>query len=129
MKKYVMVLAVAAFVVMSVVTGFAQNGKKVYTNKDLEKYVGQKTQEVQIRYSGRKVTLDFDDASVTGILALLADIARQDGYMLTVDKRIQGKATLKMTEVSWDQVLDFLAENYNLVKTVKGKSIVIAPQR
>ncbi|HYA26683.1 MAG TPA: secretin and TonB N-terminal domain-containing protein, partial [Thermodesulfovibrionales bacterium] len=74
-----------------------------------------------------KVTLDLSDVNLSGALTLLGDIARQDGYTLSVDPRVQGKITLKMTNVPWDQILDFLAENYHLSKVVKDKMIVIAP--
>lgn len=128
MRRCMTLFVVASLVVFMVLPGFAI-GKKIYTNKDLEKYVGKKAQETPMKYSGRKVTLDFDDANITGVLALLSDIARQDGYTLAVDKRIRGKITLKMTDVSWDEVLDFIVENHNLLKTVKGKSIMVSPRR
>ncbi len=119
-------LILLVFCALSVV--FAA-GKKIYTNKDLEKYAGHKGVETPIKYTGRKVTLDFDDANLSGVLTVLSDIVRQDGYTLTVDKGIQGKITLKMTRVAWDEVLDFLVENHGLVKTVKGKSIIVSPPK
>ncbi len=115
---------------------------RIYTNKDLERYTNTKSQEAPVKnqeapvkgqeaplkYSGKKVTLDFSDANLTAVLSLLSDIAKHDGYTLTADPRIQGKITLKMTNVPWDQVLDFLTENYHLVKVVKEKTITIAPR-
>ncbi len=123
-----MMSALTLLVFCALSVAFA-GGKKIYTNKDLEKYTGTKGVETPVKYSGRKVTLDFDDASLAGVLTVLSDIARQDGYALTVDKGIQGKITLKMTGVPWDEVLDFLVENHDLVKTVKGKSILLSPPK
>jgi type II secretory pathway component HofQ len=120
--------ALTVLVLFAVCSVFAAS-KKIYTNKDLEKYTGKKSSETAVKYTGRKVTLDFNEANLTGVLTLLSDIARRDGYTLTVDTRIQGKITLKMKNVSWDEVLDFLVENYNLVKTVKDKSIMISPPK
>lgn len=104
-------------------------GSKIYTNKDLEKYINKKSQEAAVKYTGEKVTLDLSDANLVGVLSLLSDIARHDGYNLSVDSRIQGKVTLRMTNAPWDQILDFLVENYHLIKAAKDKTIMISPAR
>jgi len=126
--KWMMMFVLPLLVLFAVSSVFAE-GKKIYTNKDLEKYTGRKSQETPVKYTGRKVTLDVNEAHLTGVLTVLSDIARQDGYTLTVDKRIQGKITLKMSSVSWDEVLDFLVEGNNLAKTVEGKSIFLSPSK
>ncbi len=127
MTKRATMFALALLVLFAVSFVFA-GGRKIYTDKDLEKYTGKKSRETPVKYTGRKVTLDFKEASLIGIFTVLSDIARQDGYMLTVDKRIQGKITLQLTSVSWNEVVDFLVEKHNLVKTVKGKSILVSPR-
>ncbi len=125
-------LALAALVFFQVSPLIGQ--ETIYTNKDLEKYMDKKSQEKsvsisvpQVKFAGKKVSLDVSDANLSGVLNLLSDIARQDGFALSVDPRTQGKITLKMTNVPWDQVLDFLVENYHLSKVVKDKMIMIAP--
>lgn len=128
MTKRMMMSALHLLVFFAVSSVFAES-RKIYTNKDLEKYTGRKSQETPVKYTGRKVTLDFVEANLTGVLTVLSDIARQDGYTLTVDKRIQGKITLKMTSVSWDEVLDFLVESHNIAKTMEGKSIILSPPK
>lgn len=126
--KRMTLLALGALILLQVSPVAGED--RVYTNKDLEQYGDTKSQEtpVRVKYAGKKVTLDLTDANLLGALTLLSDIARQDGYTLSVDPRVQGKITLKMTNVPWDQVLDFLAENYHLSKAVKDKTIVIAPR-
>lgn len=125
--KRMTLLALGAFILFQV-SPVAGEGR-VYTNKDLERYGDAKNKEtpVPVKYAGKKVTLDLSDANLSGAITLLSDIARQDGYTLSVDPRVQGKITLKMTNVPWDQVLDFLAENYHLSKVVKDKRILITP--
>lgn len=122
--------AVICFVALSVLfalsAAFAAD-QKIYTNKDLEKYTGRKDQETPVVYTGRRVTLDFRDSNLTGVLSVISDIARQDGYTLTIDRRIQGKITVKMKNVAWDKVLDFIVQEHHLVKTVNGKSIMVSP--
>jgi len=112
--KQVAICLVSLFVLLASSAAFAAE-LKIYTNKDLEKY------------TGRRVTLDFKNSNLTGVLSVLSDIARQDGYTLTIDKRIQGKITVKMKNVAWDKVLDFIVQEHRLVKTVNGKSITISP--
>jgi len=124
--KRMTILTLAMLILVSVSPVAGED--KIYTNKDLEKYADTKNRETPVKYSGNKVTLDFSDANLVAVLSLLSDIAKHDGYVLKVDPRIQGKVTLKMTTVPWDQVLDFLAENYHLVKVVKEKTITVAPQ-
>jgi type II secretory pathway component HofQ len=117
---------VSLFVLLASSAAFAAE-LKIYTNKDLEKYTGRKDQAAPGVYTGRRVTLDFKNSNLTGVLSVLSDIARQDGYTLTIDKRIQGKITVKMKNVAWDKVLDFIVQEHRLVKTVNGKSITISP--
>jgi type II secretory pathway component HofQ len=117
---------VSLFLLLASTAAFAAD-QKIYTNKDLEKYTGRKDQEVPVVYTGRRVTLDFKNSNLTGVLSVLSDIARQDGYTLTIDRRIQGRITVKMKNVAWDKVLDFIVQEHRLVKTVNGKSITISP--
>lgn len=125
--KRMMTCLLTLLVLLAVSSAFAA-GNKIYTNKDLERYTDRKSQETPVNYTGRQVTLDFKESNLTGVLAVLSDIARQDGYTLTVDsRRIQGKITVKMKSVPWDKVLDFIVEEHHLVKTVRGKSIMISP--
>ncbi len=129
-------LVLAALILFQVCPVIGQ--EMIYTNKDLEKYIDKKSQEKsvstsapqsasQVKFAGKKVSIDVSDANLSGVLSLLSDIARQDGFVLSVDPRTQGKITLKMTNVPWDQLLDFLIENYHLSKVVKDKMIMIAP--
>lgn len=102
-------------------------GGKIYTNKDLEKYSNKRGKEATVKYNGKKVSLDFTDASLTAVFSLISDIARQDGYTLLVDPGIKERITLKIANVPWDEALDFLTESHNLVKAVKDKTITISP--
>jgi type II secretory pathway component HofQ len=118
-------------VLLAVSAVFSASGE-IYTNEDLEKYTDKKGDQAPVppvQYTGRKVTLNFTEASLVGVLTVLSDIARRDGYTVTVDQQIRGRITLKVTSVSWDQVLDFLVETHGLVKTVKGKSIQLSPPK
>lgn len=79
---------------------------------------------VEGRYTGKKISLDFQDADIVPIFRLLADIS---GYNIVVDPNVKGKLTMKLINVPWDQTLDILLKTFNLGKTVEGNIIRIAP--
>lgn len=79
---------------------------------------------VEGKYTGRKISLDFQDADIVPIFRLLADIS---GYNIVVDPNVKGKLTMKLINVPWDQTLDIILKTFNLGKTVEGNIIRIAP--
>jgi len=79
---------------------------------------------VEGRYTGKKISLDFQDADIVPIFRLLADIS---GYNIVVDPNVKGKLTMKLINVPWDQTLDIILKTFNLGKTVEGNIIRIAP--
>src|SRR4030042_2802494 len=60
---------------------------------------------VEGKYTGKKVSLDFQDADIGPIFRLLADIS---GYNIVVSPEVKGKLTMKLINVPWDQVLDLI---------------------
>lgn len=79
---------------------------------------------VEGRYTGKKISIDFQDADIVPIFRLLADIS---GYNIVVDPNVKGKLTMKLINVPWDQTLDIILKTFNLGKTVEGNIIRIAP--
>ncbi len=79
---------------------------------------------VEGRYTGRKLSLDFQDADIVPIFRLLADIS---GYNIVVDPNVKGKLTMKLINVPWDQALEIILKTFNLGKSVEGNIIRIAP--
>ena len=77
------------------------------------------------RYSGKKISLDFQDAEIGPIFRLLADV---NGYNLVLDPSIKGKITIKLMNVPWDQALSIILNNFNLAKSIDGNILWIAPQ-
>ncbi|MEK6576480.1 MAG: type IV pilus secretin PilQ, partial [Nitrospirota bacterium] len=72
------------------------------------------------RYKGRKISLDFQDAEITSILRLLADIS---GKNMVIAEDVKGKMTLKLLNVPWDQALDIVLKMNNLGK-VEEESVI-----
>jgi type IV pilus assembly protein PilQ len=76
------------------------------------------------KYTGKKISLDFQDADIVPIFRLLADIS---GYNIVVSPQVKGKLTMKLINVPWDQALDLILKTFSLGKVVQGNIIRIAP--
>jgi type IV pilus assembly protein PilQ len=76
------------------------------------------------KYTGKKISLDFQDAEIGPIFRLLADV---NGYNLVLDPSVRGKITIKLMNVPWDQALDIILNTFNLSKSVEGNILWIAP--
>ncbi|HET6369916.1 MAG TPA: AMIN domain-containing protein, partial [Nitrospiria bacterium] len=63
------------------------------------------------RYVGRRISLDFQDADITNVIRLIADVS---GLNIVVGDDVKGKVTLKLTNVPWDQALDLILKMNNL---------------
>ncbi|NJN37070.1 MAG: hypothetical protein HC794_08450 [Nitrospiraceae bacterium] len=59
----------------------------------------------QTRYVGRRISLDFQQADITNILRLIAEVS---GFNIVVGEGVKSKVTMKMVNVPWDQALDML---------------------
>ncbi len=79
---------------------------------------------VEGKYTGRKISLDFQDSDIVPIFRLLSDIS---GYNIVVSPEVKGKLTMKLINVPWDQALDIILKTFSLGKNVEGNIIRIAP--
>ncbi len=75
-------------------------------------------------YTGKKISLDFQDADIIPIFRLLGDIS---GYNIVVNPEVKGKITLKLINVPWDQTLDIIMRTFHLSKIVEGNIIRVLP--
>ncbi len=76
------------------------------------------------KYTGKKISLDFQDADIIPIFRLLADVS---GYNIVIDPEVKGKITVKLINVPWDQALDLILKTHNLGMVLEGNIIRIAP--
>jgi len=77
----------------------------------------------QKRYVGRKISLDFQDADISNVLRLLADVS---GFNIVIGDDVKGKVTLKLINVPWDQALDIVLKMNNLGQIREGNIIRVA---
>jgi len=78
---------------------------------------------VRKRYVGRKVSLDFQDADLSNVLRLLADVS---GLNIVIGENVKGKVTLKLINVPWDQALDIVLKMNSLGQVREGNIIRVA---
>jgi type IV pilus assembly protein PilQ len=76
------------------------------------------------KYTGKRISLDFQDAEIGPIFRLLADV---NGYNLVLDPAVKGRITIKLMNVPWDQALDIILNTFNLSKSIEGNILWIAP--
>jgi type IV pilus assembly protein PilQ len=73
-------------------------------------------------YTGQKISLDFQDAEVSNILRLIADVSSLN---MVVGEEVKGKVTLKLFNVPWDQALDIVLRSKGLGQMREGNIIRI----
>ncbi|MFQ5587868.1 MAG: type IV pilus secretin PilQ [Nitrospiria bacterium] len=75
------------------------------------------------KYTGRKISLDFQDAEITNVVRLIADVS---GLNFVMGDDVKGSITIKMDDVPWDQALEIILEIQNLGMVRNGDIIRIA---
>jgi type IV pilus assembly protein PilQ len=68
-------------------------------------------------YTGKRISLDLQEADVKHVLRLLANIS---GNNLVMSDQVQGQITLKLDDVPWDQALDIVLQQMNLEVVQQG---------
>jgi len=67
--------------------------------------------ESRPRYTGKKVSLDFQDADVVNVLRLIGDVSESN---MVISDDVKGKVNLKLSGVPWDQALSIILKSNNL---------------
>ncbi len=80
--------------------------------------------KLKFGYTGEKLSLNFQDIEVRSVLQLLADFTDLN---IVVSDSVQGKLTLRLKNVPWDQALDIILQSKALGKRQAGNVIMIAP--
>lgn len=75
-------------------------------------------------YTGEKLSLNFQDIELRSVLQLLADFTDLN---VVVSDTVEGKLTLRLKNVPWDQALDIILQTKALDKRQSGNVIMVAP--
>ncbi len=86
-------------------TSEADGGEKNTPKEDL--VVG------ETRYIGRRISLDFQQADISNVLRLIAEVS---GFNMVVGEGVKSKVTMKLVSVPWDQALDMILKMNGLGK-------------
>jgi len=84
----------------------------------------EENRKAKFGYVGEKLSLNFQDIEVRSVLQLLADFTDLN---IVVSDSVQGKLTLRLKNVPWDQALDIILQTKALGKRQAGNVIMIAP--
>ncbi len=76
------------------------------------------------KYTGERLTLNFQDIDTRAVLQLLADVS---GKSIVVNDSVKGSVTLRLQNVPWDQALDVVLKTKGLGEREEGNVIIVAP--
>lgn len=82
-----------------------------------------KEQSLVARYSGRPITLDFKDADIRTVMQVFADFTKMN---LVLSDSVQGKVTVFLKDVPWDQALDIVMRSKGLVSSQSGNVLLVS---
>ncbi len=74
------------------------------------------------KYTGQKISIDFQDADLRAVLRLLGE---QAGKSIVTSPEVKGTTTISMQQVPWDQVLDTILSLNGLTKREEGNVITV----
>ncbi|MGK2914241.1 MAG: type IV pilus secretin PilQ [Porticoccaceae bacterium] len=81
-------------------------------------------QKSKFAYTGKKLSLNFQDIEVRSVLQLIADFTELN---LVASDTVTGNITLRLQNVPWDQALDIVLKAKGLDKRQDGNVLLVAP--
>jgi type IV pilus assembly protein PilQ len=76
----------------------------------------------ETRYVGRRISLDFQQADISNVLRLIAEVS---GFNIVIGEGVKSKVTMKLVSVPWDQALDMILKMNGLGKIKQGNILWI----
>jgi type IV pilus assembly protein PilQ len=81
-------------------------------------------QERLFEYTGSRLSFNFQDIEVRAVLQIIADFTDLN---LVASDTVQGRITLRLDNVPWDQALDMVLKTKGLDKRQVGNVLMVAP--
>jgi type IV pilus assembly protein PilQ len=75
-------------------------------------------------YTGKRISLNLVDTDIKQIFRLFHEIS---GLNFVLDPSVEGKVTIVLDQVPWDQALDIILKNNGLDKQMENNVVRIAP--
>jgi type IV pilus assembly protein PilQ len=76
-----------------------------------------------VNYTGKRISLNLVDANIKEVFRLFHEIS---GINFVLDPSVDGRVTIVVDNVPWDQTLDLILKNNSLDKVLEGNVIRIA---
>jgi type IV pilus assembly protein PilQ len=76
----------------------------------------------ETRYVGRRISLDFQQADISNVLRLIAEVS---GFNIVIGDGVKSKVTMKLVSVPWDQALDMILKMNGLGRIKQGNILWI----
>ncbi len=76
--------------------------------------------KVKKEYSGRKISLDFENAEITSVLRIISDVS---GFNVIASDSVKGSITMRLEDIPWDQAFDVILQAKNLKSEQIGNVI------
>ncbi|KAF0803766.1 fimbrial assembly protein PilQ [Alcanivorax xiamenensis] len=92
--------------------------------KPLTRGEAERKKRESFKYTGEKLSLNFQDIEVRSVLQLIADFTELN---LVASDTVAGKITLRLQSVPWDQALDLILKTKGLDKRKVGNVLLVAP--
>ncbi|AOE49093.1 Type IV pilus secretin PilQ [Kangiella sediminilitoris] len=92
--------------------------------KPLSKQEIERREREKPKYTGERLTLQFQDMDLKAILHTLGDFA---GINIVISDDVQGSMALNLVNVPWDQALDIILKSKGLDKRKEGNVMMVAP--
>lgn len=75
-------------------------------------------------YTGRRLSLDFVDADIRNVLRIIGEVS---GLNVVAGEDVQGKVTVRLVDLPWDQALAVILKTRGLDQVREANVIRIAP--
>ena len=83
-----------------------------------------KEKKEEFEFTGEKLSLNFQDIEVRAVLQIIADFTELN---LVASDTVQGRITLRLDNVPWDQALNLVLKTKGLDKRQVGNVLMVAP--
>ena len=102
-----------------------QNSAPTFKSEEGRQARRPSTQRRKKRYLGKRIKINIKDADIHNVLRFLADCGQVN--IVTSDE-VEGKVTLMLNQVPWDQALDIILRSKGLDMVREGNIIRVAPR-
>lgn len=101
-----------------------QTGNTLFVNVRRPPEADEADADDPFRYQGDKLSFNFQDIEVRSVLQIIADFTDMN---LVASDSVNGRITLRLQNVPWDQALDIVLRTQGLDKREMGNVLMVAP--